>query len=99
MARGSLARPRWRQLTEDKHGPAQPPGRQQAAVEERVSQSGGGTVKYGERIHAEPSRGSRSLLASVSNSWSSAATVLAVAPRCDSSAASAFRPSVVLSSP
>ena len=84
----SLARTTRRQISDADHGLLQPPRREHAAIEERVSQSGRGTVKSGERIHDE------TLI-----NWSSAATVLSVAPRWDSSAASAFRPSVERSSP
>src|SRR5260370_8736463 len=82
----SLTRTTCRQIPDADHGLLQPPRRQHAAIEERVSQSGGGTVKPVERIHAEPSRGSRSL-ACVSLSWSSAAPVLPLPPPFTTSAA------------
>src|ERR1700686_2442952 len=86
-----LARTTHRQIPNADHGPLQPPRRQHAAIEQGISQSGSRAVKSGERIHAEPSRDSFPIR------WRSAETVLAVAPRWDSSAASAFRPSVVRS--
>ena len=52
----SFARTAHRQISDADHGLRQPPRRQHAAIVERVAQRGGGAVKSGERIHAEPSR-------------------------------------------
>src|ERR1019366_8032946 len=92
-----LARTTHRQIPDADHGLLQPPRRQHAAIEQRVSQRGGGTVESGERIHAEPSAGSCPFFAGAFKddtlmNWSSAETVLAVAPRWDASADSALRP-------
>src|SRR5208282_475772 len=95
----SLARAADRQISDADHRLLQSPGRQHTAIEQRVSQSGGGGVEPGERIHAEPSPECRPIIVSVPIRWSSAEMVLPVAPRWDSNAARAFRPSVVRSPP
>src|SRR5882672_3818941 len=81
---GSLTRTTHREISYTDDRPLQSMRRQDAAIEERISQGNTCAVESAQRIHAGP----------LPISWTSASTVLTVAPRCDWSAARALRPRV-----